>query len=217
MRKWTFTLPRQLPLGELESRRTPKSSGSDCRDQNPLVWKKNYIIRNLLKRRCLKWARITHLGIWNRSYGQKKGQESNWQFDSRPLKVDNHPDFLACKWRATYFWKFLDECYNFALHLISIGGFHAKLWGSKVTGVSTLAILGVPGQKAIWMWASWRGTKYTIRGKVVASPKPGPWWILWVQVCPWLILAPKVLQLCTNHLVLVLCRSMWVVDVCQSS
>jgi hypothetical protein len=25
--------------------------------------------------------------------------------------------------------------------------------------------------------------------------------------CPWLVLAPKVLQLCTNHLVLVLCRS----------
>ncbi len=24
--------------------------------------------------------------------------------------------------------------------------------------------------------------------------------------CPWLVLAPKVLQLCTNHLVLVLCR-----------
>ncbi len=25
--------------------------------------------------------------------------------------------------------------------------------------------------------------------------------------CPWLVLAPKVFQLCTNHLVLVLCRS----------
>jgi hypothetical protein len=24
--------------------------------------------------------------------------------------------------------------------------------------------------------------------------------------CPWFVLAPKVLQLCTNHLVLVLCR-----------
>ncbi len=24
--------------------------------------------------------------------------------------------------------------------------------------------------------------------------------------CPWLVLAPKVLRLCTNHLVLVLCR-----------
>jgi hypothetical protein len=61
--------------------------------------------------------------------------------------------------------------------------------------------LGVLGQNAIWMWALWRGTKYTITGKVVDSPKFGPWWILWVQVCPWLVLAPKVLQLCTNHLV----------------
>jgi hypothetical protein len=69
-----------------------------------------------------------------------------------------------------------------------------------------------PGQKAIWMWPLWRGTKYTIRGKVVASPKSRPWWVLWVQVCSWLILAPKVF---TNHLVLVLCRSVWVVEACQ--
>ncbi len=34
------------------------------------------------------------------SYGQKKGQESNCQFDSRPLKVGNCSDFLACKWHA---------------------------------------------------------------------------------------------------------------------
>jgi hypothetical protein len=33
--------------------------------------------------------------------------------------------------------------------------------------------------------------------------------------CPWLVLAPKVLQLCTNHLVLVLCRSMWVSKACH--
>ncbi len=26
--------------------------------------------------------------------------------------------------------------------------------------------------------------------------------------CPWFVLAPKVFQLCTNHLVLVLCRFM---------
>jgi len=30
-------------------------------------------------------------------------------------------------------------------------------------------------RKAIWMWARWRGVEYTIRGKVVASPKSGPW------------------------------------------
>jgi hypothetical protein len=28
--------------------------------------------------------------------------------------------------------------------------------------------------------------------------------------CPWFVLALKVLQLCTNHFVLVLCRSVWV-------
>jgi hypothetical protein len=33
--------------------------------------------------------------------------------------------------------------------------------------------------------------------------------------CPWLVLAPKVLQLCTNHLVLVLCRSVWVNEACH--
>jgi hypothetical protein len=54
------------------------------------------------------------------------------------------------------------------------------------------------GQNVIWMWASWKGTEYTIRGKVLASPKFGLWWVLWVWVCP---LTPKVLQLCTNQLV----------------
>jgi hypothetical protein len=37
-------------------------------------------------------------------------------------------------------------------------------------------------RKAIWMWAPWRGTEYIIRGKVVASPKSGPWWVLCVRV-----------------------------------
>ncbi len=33
--------------------------------------------------------------------------------------------------------------------------------------------------------------------------------------CMWFGLAPKVLQLCTNHLTLVLCRSVWVDKACQ--
>jgi hypothetical protein len=75
--------------------------------------------------------------------------------------------------------------------------------------------LGIPGQKVIWMWASWRGIEYTIWGKVGASPESGPWWVLWVRGCSWFVLAPKVLQLCTNHFVLVLCRSVWIVEACQ--
>jgi hypothetical protein len=60
------------------------------------------------------------------------------------LKVRNRPDLLVVKGRATYRWKALDESYNFALDRISIGGLLAKLWGSKVAGVPTWAILGLP-------------------------------------------------------------------------
>jgi len=87
---------------------------------------------------------MTHLDTWNTNYGQKKGRESNWQFDSWPLKVRNRPNFLMCKWRATYCWKALDENYNFSSSLISIGGLNTKLWAPKVTKVPCLGILGFP-------------------------------------------------------------------------
>jgi hypothetical protein len=67
--------------------------------------------------------------------------------------------------------------------------------------------LGVTGQNDIWVLVLWPSIKNTIRGKVVASPKSRLWWVLWVCVCmwvhgcPWLICAPKVLQLYINQLV----------------
>jgi hypothetical protein len=109
-----------------------------------LDWRVIYIIGKILKLRCLKWAHMTHLDIWNTSYGQKKDRKSNWQFDSRSLKVKNWPNFLMCRWHAKYCWKSLDEGYNFASDLILIGGLHIKLWGPKVTGVPTLKISGLP-------------------------------------------------------------------------
>jgi hypothetical protein len=87
---------------------------------------------------------MTHLDTWNTSYGQKKGRESNGQFDSRPLKVRNHPDFLAFRWRVTYFLKAFDKGYNFPLCFILIGGFQTKLWAPKVAGVPSLGMLGLP-------------------------------------------------------------------------
>jgi hypothetical protein len=168
-------------------------------------WRILYIIGKLLKRRCLKWARMTHLDISNTSYGQKKGRESNWQFDSQPLKVGNQPNFLAFRWRETYHWKALNEGYNFALNLILIGGLQTKLWAPKSQKSQLWEFwdshLEVSGQNAIWMWASWRGIDYNIRGKVVASPKSGLWWVLWVRIYPWWVLAPKVFKLCINQLV----------------
>jgi hypothetical protein len=130
-------------LKELEFRWTPESSESNYKGQNPLDQRVSYIIGKLLERRCLKWAYMTHFNIQNTSYGQKKGRESNWQFDSQPLKVGNHPNFLACKRRATYRWKVLGEGYNFALNLISIKGFHTMLWSPKVVRIPTLQISGL--------------------------------------------------------------------------
>jgi hypothetical protein len=131
-------------FGELEFRWSLESSKSNCRGQNPLDCEVPYIIGKLLERRCLKWARMTHLDTSNTSYGQKKGHESNCQFDSRPLKVKNLPDFLTCRRHATYHWKALNDGYNFPLNLISIRGLHTKLWASKVARVATLKISGLP-------------------------------------------------------------------------
>jgi hypothetical protein len=142
VKAWTFTLPRELPLWE--SWWTLESSEGDCKGQNLMDWGFFYIIGKILKHRCLKWARMTHSDIWNTSDGQKKGWESNCQFDSRPLKVGNRPDFLPCRCRVTYCWKALDKGYNFALDLISIGCLHTKLWGPKVVEVSTIGISGFP-------------------------------------------------------------------------
>ncbi len=131
-------------VGSWSLERTPKFSECNFRAQNFFPWKVIYIIGKILKCKCLKWARIAHLDIYNTSYGQKKGRKSNWQFDSRPLKVGNRPDFLACRQHATYYWKALDEGYNFASDLITIRGFHKKLWTFKVARVLVDGILGLP-------------------------------------------------------------------------
>ncbi len=94
--------------------RTPKISEFDCRGQNTSHCDVLYIIRKLLKRRCWKWARMSHLDICSTSYGKKKGRKSNCQFDSRPLKVGNWPDPGVCRWSATHHWKTLNKNYKFA-------------------------------------------------------------------------------------------------------
>jgi hypothetical protein len=69
VREWTLTLASGLPLGELESQWTLEFSEGDFKGQNSLDWKVLYIIEKLLKRRCLKWACMTHLSTQNISYG----------------------------------------------------------------------------------------------------------------------------------------------------
>jgi hypothetical protein len=149
----------------------------------------------------------------------KESRESNWQFDSRPLKVRNRPDFWACKWRATYNWKTLDKGYNFALDIIAIGGFHSKFCAPKVAIVPTVGILGLPlrnpGTKSHLDVAPAERRKIYYKGEGGGFPQVRAVVSLVNSSCLSLVLAPKVLQLCTNHLVLVLCRFVWIVEACQ--
>jgi hypothetical protein len=62
-RERTLTLPSEFPCWELESRWIPDCSENDYKGQNPMVWWIPYTIEKLLKLKCPKWARITHLDI----------------------------------------------------------------------------------------------------------------------------------------------------------
>ncbi len=126
--------------GNLESSGIPETSELDCRGQNTSSWGVLYTVGKVLKCKCRKWPRMSHSHIWNTSYGRKKGRESNWQFDSRPLKVGNRLDPGVCRWSATHCWKALEERYKFSLDLISIGGLSWELWAS---GVQTRTISGL--------------------------------------------------------------------------
>jgi hypothetical protein len=89
-------------MGPWESSGTPKNSELDCRGQKTLPWGVFYTVGKVLKRRCRKWPGMNHLNISNTSYVRKKGRKSNWQFDSRPLKVGNQPDPDVCRWGAMH-------------------------------------------------------------------------------------------------------------------
>jgi len=129
--------------GTWESSGTPKNSERDCRGQNTLHWGVLYTVEKVLKCRCPKWPCMSHLNICITSYGRKKGQESNWQFDSRPLKVENWCNSGACRWNATHRWKALEESYNFGLDLVLIRVWGEKLWTPKVPGVQTGTVSGL--------------------------------------------------------------------------
>jgi hypothetical protein len=138
--RMTLTLPKwglQSPPG------LPKFQSSIVGVKNTLPWSVLHDIGKLLKCRCRKWPHMSHLDIWNTSYGKKKGRESNWQFDSRPLKVGNRLDPSVCRLSATDRWKALNKSYKFASDPIPIRCLSKELWTHKVLGVQTGIVSGL--------------------------------------------------------------------------
>jgi hypothetical protein len=114
-------------VGDLEPSGAPESLEFDSKGKKTSPWGVLGVIRKVLKCRCPKWPHIGHLDICSPSYGQTKGRESNWQFDSRPLKVGNRPA-PNVRWEsATRRWKALEEGYKFGSNLVPI-----RAWGEKL-------------------------------------------------------------------------------------
>jgi hypothetical protein len=127
--------PNTSKVGDLESSGTPECLEFDSKAQNTSHWGVLGVIEKVLKRRYRKWPRIGHLDICSPSYGQKKGRESNWQFDSRPLKVGNRPLPDLRIESAIRRWKDLDEGYKFGSDLVAIKLRSREVWAPKVLGL----------------------------------------------------------------------------------
>jgi hypothetical protein len=184
--------------GTMESSGTPEGLEFDSKAQNTSHWGVFGVIEKVLKRKYRKWPRIGHLDICSPSYGQKKGQESNWQFDSRPLKVENRPLPNIRIDSATRRWKDLDKGYNFDLDLIAIRLCSRELWAPKVPRLQ-------PGQFrnnfGTPTWECQENVPFgcSLHHELQRILYGGRWWLppssghggSCVSKCPWLVPTPK--------------------------
>ncbi len=183
---------------DVESSKTPECLGFNNKAQNTSHWGVLGVIRKVSKRRYRKWPRIGHLDFCSPSYGQKKGRKSNWQFDSRSLKVGNRPlpdlqiESARCR------WKDLDEGYNFGSDLIEIKLHSRELWAPKVLRLQ-------PGQfRDSFGTPTWESREKEPPGRSLDGVAQrilygGRWWlppspsrcVSCGSKCPWLVPTPK--------------------------
>jgi len=179
--KWEDETPTPK-VGDLESSGTPECLEFDSRDQNTSHWGVLGVIGKVLKCRCQKCPRIGHLDIFSPSYRQKKGRESNWQFDSRPLKFGNRHLSDIRIGSATWRWKALEESYNFGSDLVLIRLGNREIWAPKVLrlqpgqfrdsfGTISRLQLGSPGKKSHLDVASAEWRKEYYMGEGVGFPR----------------------------------------------
>ncbi len=150
--------PNTPKVGDLESSGAPECLEFDSKAQNTSHWGVLSVLGKVLKRRYGKWSRIGHLDICSPSYGQKKGRESNWQFDSRPLKVRNRL-FPTFELRVRHgIGKILTRVttlvHTFSPSDLAVGSYELPKSGTPtgtVSGQFRDSNLGVPGKRAIWM------------------------------------------------------------------
>jgi hypothetical protein len=181
----------------------PNVQSSTARGKTPRIRVFLVSLEKVLKHRYRKCPRIGNSDICSPSYGQKKGRESNWQFDSRPLKVGNRclPNIRSK--RATWRWKDLDEGYNFGLDLVAIQVCSRELWRFKVPRVPSGQFrdsIGTPfreSQEFVPLGCRCGGASQSILygGWWWHPPSPGRGESCGLK-CPWLVPTPKGVPKC---------------------
>jgi hypothetical protein len=172
--------------GNLESSGTPAISELYCRGQNTSPWGVLYTVGKALKFRCRKWPRMSHLDIYNTSYGRKKvgSQTGNLTPDHKKSGID--PIQMYADGVQHTIGKLLRRATSF--HKTSS---QSEVWAESYELSKSQeskprqfrdSSLGVLGIKAIWMRVWWSNVENTIWGKVVASPEFKLWWVKWVRV-----------------------------------
>jgi len=74
---------------------------------------------------------------------------------------------------------------------------------------------GVPGEKNHLDVGPVERSRVYYKGEGGGFPQVRAVVSLVCPCCSWFVLAPKVLQLCTNHFVWVVCKPVWVSEACQ--
>jgi hypothetical protein len=82
---------------------------------------------------------------------------------------------------------------------------------------SRAGVLGVPREKSLLDVGPVESHRVYYKGEGGGFPQVRAVVSLMCPCCPWLVLAPKVLQLCTNHFLWVVCRPVWVNKLVNSS
>jgi hypothetical protein len=144
-------------------------------------------------------------------------QITNLTLDQKKSSID--PIYLAVKgvWHTVE--KFSTRATTL-LQTTSQSKVCSKSYGAPKSRESQLARFrnshsGVPGEKSHLDVGSVASHRVYYKGEGGGFPQVRAVVSLVCLCCLWFVLAPKVLQLCTNHFVWVVCRPVWVNEACQ--
>jgi len=133
-------------------------------------WRVLYIIGNLLKCRCLKWAHMTHLDIWNTSYGGSGIKLVIWLLTIKNKELTQFPSMQGeCEILLERFRQGLQLC--FWLHLKP--RFAHKVMGPQSHRSFNFRNFGTP----IWESRDKMPFGCGPRGEAQSILQRGRWWL----------------------------------------